>query len=500
MIQNNLPILILAIPLLSAFIINIGMRKSNTGAYLLLVAAMTGSVLAALGTLVQVIQTNSPIHYYLGDWKPPFGIELVIDHLGAMVLVLVSTVALLTAVYSLRPVQEDIPDRVHHYYTLYALLVSGLLGMVATGDAFNLYVLLEISALSSYALLARGRGLAYFSTFKYIIMGTIGACFYLLGVGYLYIKTGSLNMADLSNLLSTAEMHQSVTIKIGFILMIIGIWIKMAFFPLHGWLPNAYTYASTTTSCLIAPLMTKVSVYIMIRLMFSIFSVDYIFRTLQYDQLVMIFACIAIAFGSISALAQTNLKRILCYIIVAEVGYMVGGVWLANSSGFTGAVYHILADGMMTLCLFMSVGAIIFKTKKTSLGAMRNIFRKMPVTAVVFLIAAFSIIGIPPTCGFFSKWYLITGAIGAGQWLFIGALLFSSLINALIFFRIIEIGYFPKFDESEQESHNEAIVVSEAPVTMMIPMILTAISLIIIGIYTNEIISSLVRWTIPAGF
>lgn len=499
MIRNQFPILILAIPLLSAFIICISAQKSKIAAYLILVAAMAGSVIAACGTLIQIVQTNSPIHYYLGDWKPPFGIELVIDHLSGMVLVLVSTIALLTAVYSLRPVQEDIPDRIHHYYTLYALLVSGLLGMVATGDAFNLYVLLEISALSSYALLARGRGLAYYSTFKYIIMGTIGACFYLLGVGYLYIKTGSLNMADLSNLLNTTEMHLSVTIKISFILMIIGIWIKMAFFPLHGWLPNAYTYASTTTSCLIAPLMTKVSVYIMIRLMFSVFSVDYVFRTLQYDQLVIWMACTAIVVGSISALAQTDLKRMLCYIIVAEVGYMVGGVWLANGSGLTGAVYHILADGMMTLCLFMAVGAIIFRTRQSSLDAMGNIFRKMPVTAIVFVIAAFSIIGIPPTCGFFSKWYLIIGAIEAGQWLFIAALLFSSLINALIFFRIIEIGYFPKFDENEQESHDDKIVVSEAPITMMIPMVLTAISLIAIGIYTNEIISSLVRWTLPAG-
>jgi len=496
MIQDQLPILILAIPLLSAFVISVGTAKSKMAAYLILVAAMAGSTLAASGALIQILQTNSPIHYHLGDWKPPQGIELVIDHLSAMVLVMISVVSLLTAIYSFHPVREEAPDRVHHYYTLYALLVSGLLGMVATGDAFNLYVLLEISALSSYALLARGRVLAYYSTFKYIIMGTIGACFYLLGVGYLYIKTGSLNMVDLSNLLNTEAMFQSVSIKVGFILIIIGIMIKMAFFPMHGWLPNAYTYASTTSSCLIAPLMTKVSVYIMIRLMFSVFTADYIFRNLQYNQLVMTLACIAIAVGSISALAQTDLKRMLCYIIVAEVGYMVGGVWLANENGLTGAVYHILADGMMTSCLFMTVGAIIYKTQKSSLEAMRNIFKKMPVTAAVFVVAAFSIIGIPPTCGFFSKWYLISGAIAAGQWLFIAALLFSSLINALIFFRIIEIGFFPNFDE---ETHSGKVVVAEAPITMMIPMVITAISLVLIGIYTNEIVSNLVRWTIPAG-
>ena len=499
MIQNQLPILILAIPLFCSVLISLSMGRSNIGVYLLLVVSMFGSFVASCMTLLQVINSNSAIHYHLGDWQPPYGIELVIDHLSGMVLVLISAVAFLTAVYSLYPVKKDIPDRIHHYYTLYCLLVSGLLGMVATGDAFNLYVLLEISALASYALLASSRGRAYFATFKYIILGTIGACFYLLGVGYLYIKTGSLNMADLSGLLSSDLLLQSVTIKVGFILMIIGVWIKMAFFPLHGWLPNAYTYASTTTNSLIAPLMTKVSVYIMIRLMFSIFSVQFVFHTLKYHQTVMWMACAAIIFGSISALSQHNLKRMLCYIIVAEVGYMVGGVWLANENGLTGAVYHIFADGMMTLCLFMATGAVIFKTGRESIDAMTNIFKKMPVTAVVFLVGGFSIIGIPPTCGFFSKWYLITGGIEANQWLFVVSLLFSSLVNCIIFFRIIEVGYFPKFNSEKKENHNEKIKINEAPLTMLVPMVITACSLIVIGLYTNEIISVLISWTIPAG-
>ena len=293
-------------------------------------------------------------------------------------------------------------------------------------------------------------------------------------------------------------MHQSQTIRVGFILIIIGIWIKMALFPLHGWLPNAYTRASTTTSCLIAPLMTKVSVYIMIRLMFSVFSVDYVFRTIEWHQLVVWLASLAIVVGSISALAQRNLKKMLTYIIVAEVGYMVGGAWLANANGLTGAVYHILSDALMTLCLFMAVGAIIFKTKDSSFGAMRNIFQKMPITSVVFLVGALAIIGIPPTCGFFTKWYLIAGAVEAGQWVFIAELLLSSLISAIIFFRLIEIAYFGA-GETGSHGHHQKVAVAEAPLTMLIPMALTAISLIAIGLYTNEIVTGLVQWTIPKG-
>ena len=511
MITKQLPFLILAAPLLSSFLITLFARKSKALAFTLLVAAMAASFACAVAILLQILDNGQVIHYHIGNWQPPYGIELIIDHLNAMVLALVSGAALLTAIYSKNTVLaevphrlpgEEVPERVPNYYTLFALLVSGLLGIVATGDAFNMFVLLEISALSSYALLALGGGRAYFATFKYLIVGTIGACFYLLGVGYLYIKTGSLNMPDLKRILLNPDLVGSPTIMIAFMLIISGILIKMAFFPLHGWLPNAYTYASTTTSCLVAPLMTKVSVYMMIRLMFSVFSVNYIFEHLGWQNNVVWLASAAIIFGSISALGQTNLKRMLCYIIVAEVGYMVGGVWLANAKGLTGATYHILSDAMMTLCLFMAVGAVIYKTGDTSLQAMRGIFRKMPITSAVFVVGALAMIGIPPTCGFFSKWYLLSGAIEAGHWGFTVSLLFSSLINAIIFFRIIEIGYFPLFAQGEEEGddhgHGE-VQTAEAPLSMLLPMVVTALSLIAIGLYSNEIITGLVGRTIPTG-
>ena len=196
----------------------------------------------------------------------------------------VAVVSFLVAIFSKHAVEKELPDRIAHYYTLFVLLVTGLLGMTITGDAFNLYVLVEIAALTSYALLAMGKGRAYMSTFNYVIMGTIGACFYLLGVGYLYMKTGTLNMGDLSQLLP--QLHYSEAILVGFVLIMVGVWIKMAFFPLHGWLPNAYTFAPIASSCLIAPLMTKVSVYIMIRMMFSVFNANYVFNVVSWSPLI----------------------------------------------------------------------------------------------------------------------------------------------------------------------------------------------------------------------
>ena len=499
-LEQHAVLLILA-PLFGAFIISLFGGLHRRVAYLLIVGSLTASFYSALVTLKQVAlhAAEGPLRYRLGDWAPPYGIELVIDPLNGLVLAMVSGVALLVAIFSKNTVRQEIADRIHHYYTLFALLVAGLLGITATGDAFNLYVLMEISALASYALLARGRGLAYYATFKYVIMGTIGACFYLLGVGYLYIKTGTLNMAELVDFLARPELLGSESIRVAFILIIVGLWIKMAFFPLHGWLPNAYTRASTTTSCLVAPLMTKVSVYIMIRVMFGVFSVAFIHTALGWSKAVVWLASIAIVAGSIGALAQTSMKRMLTYIIIAEVGYMVGGAWLGNAAGLTGATYHILSDGLMTACLFMVVGAISFKTGSDKLEAMRGIFRKMPITAVVFLVGAFAMIGIPPTCGFFSKWYLIKGGVVAGQYGFVIALLISSLVNAILFFRLIEIGYYDEFDSDGKPKHHAKIKVKEAPLSMLLPMVVTAAMLLVVGLYTNQIVSGLIQYTIPAG-
>lgn len=505
------PILIIAVPLFTALLLVMTGALGRRFAYGLLVTALAASLFAALATLGQVLEQGI-VYYRLGNWLPPMGIELVIDRLNGLVLVLVSGCALLTAIYSLRSAEQENPDRINHYYALFVLLVTGLLGMTATGDVFNLYVLLEISALSSYGLLARGRGLAYYATFKYLVIGTIGACFYLLGVGYLYIKTGTLNMAELSGLLAQPAAHESVSIKIGFTLIILGVWIKMAFFPLHGWLPNAYSRAGATTACLIAPLMTKVSVYIMLRLMFTVFSADYIFGgAIAWSRLVPWLASAAVLVGMISALAQRDLRKMLTYIIVAEIGYMAGGAWLANAAGFTGAVYHLLADALMTLCLFMAVGAIIFRSGDSSSAAMHNLFRRMPVTGAVFVVGAAAIVGVPPTCGFFSKWYLIQGAAQAGAWEFVAALLVGSLLAAIIFFRLLEIAFFGELPSAAEAGHGDGhednghghgqpvAVIAEAPLSMLLPMVATAAGLILLGLYTNEIVSNFIRLVIPAG-
>ncbi|UCG77616.1 MAG: monovalent cation/H+ antiporter subunit D family protein [Nitrospirota bacterium] len=489
------PVLIVVIPLLSAFIINVIGWFRKGFSYPLIVLSLIITFYLSVSTLLQVVDGGA-ISYRLGGWPPPFGIEYVIDHLNALVLVVISFVSLAAAVFSKESVKKELPDRIPQYYTLFILLVTGLLGMTITGDAFNLYVLIEIAALTSYALIAFGRDRALVSSFNYVIMGTVGASFYLLGVGHLYIMTGSLNMGDLLSILPA--ISGSRAIFVAFLLIIVGIWTKMAFFPLHGWLPNAYTYAPTATGVLVAPLMTKVSVYIMIRLMFSVFSADYVFNTLNVHDIIVWMAVAAIIGGSLLALTQTDFRRMLTYLIVAEVGYMVGGVWLANSAGITGAILHILNDALMTLCLFLVAGIIYHKTRGHHLDDIRGLYRKMPFTMAAFTVGALSMIGVPPTVGFFSKWYLILGAIDAGQWGFMAALIISSLINAVLFFKVIEVGYFEPMHGHHDDGHHE-VTIDEAPFSMLAPLYVIAVSLIVVGIYTSSIITNIIAHAVPKG-
>jgi multicomponent Na+:H+ antiporter subunit D len=200
MIIEQTPVLIVIIPLMAALVTPLlGWIKKDI-CYPWVILALLVSVVSAATVLNTVIH-EGVIHYHLGNWLPPWGIEYVIDHLNAMMLVLVSGTAFLVAIYSRRSIEQELPEQTVYFYTLFLLQVTGFLGIVITGDVFNLYVFLEIASLAGYALIAIGEEGAPLASFRYIILGTVGACFYLLGVGYLYIVTGSLNMADLSGIL-----------------------------------------------------------------------------------------------------------------------------------------------------------------------------------------------------------------------------------------------------------------------------------------------------------
>ena len=494
------PILIILFPFFAALLICVAGQERPRVCFVLTVTSLLGALLTAAVVFAQVI-AEGPVDYLLGGWPPPYGIQYRIDVLNGLVLIVVTSVALLSAIYSLTSLPDDFsnnPRKIPLYYSLYLLLVTGLLGMTITMDAFNLYVLLEISSLTTYALIAIRRGRAVMAAFHYIIMGTIGASFYLLGVGYIYIKTGTLNMLDIHAIITESGLGDSTSILVAFILIMVGVWIKMAFFPLHGWLPNAYTFAPSTSGSVLAPLMTKVTVYVMLRMMLTVFGIDYLVA-IGWSSLVVGIAVLAIVAGSLFALAQRDLKKMLCYLIISEVGYMVGGAWLLNESGMIGAVYHIVSDALMTLCLFLAAGAIITRTRDHDLSAMKGLYGRMPLTMVGFTVGGLSMIGLPPTCGFVSKWYLIRGGIESGQWHYVAALLFASLINVVLFFRIFELAYFQLDEDQDGHGAHTSPAREEAPLSMLFPLLTVAASLLVVGIF-NERIVGLIRIYISGSF
>ena len=494
--SQQYPALVVVVPLLSALLISAAGWAHKRLCFYITLVALAGATYSAVGLLFRVIN-EGVIGYRLAGWDPPWGIAYYIDPLNGLVLVVVSFVALANLVAGKKSIEEEFPAKQGAFYTLYILMVAGLLGIVVTGDAFNLYVLLEIAALTGYGLLAMGdRERAPLATLNYLYMGTIGACFYLLGIGYLYIMTGSLNMVDIARLLP--PIYESKAVVAAFIICMVGVWLKMAFFPLHAWLPNAYTYAPSAASSLIAPLATKVMIYVMIRLIITVFTPEFTFTAMSISNAVVWLAVVAIVMGALLALRERSLKKMLTYIIVAEVGYMVGGAWLGNRAGMTGAILHIANDALMTLCVFLAVGNIVYKTKGHRFDHLQGLFKKMPFTMGGFVIGAISIIGVPPTCGFFSKWYLISGAIQAGQYHFMVALLFSSLVSIVLFFRVIEIGYFEPFSDHHGHDHHPEPM-NEAPLSMVLPLLVVAAGLILVGLYTGDIVDYIIRFAIPKG-
>jgi len=235
----------------------------------------------------------------------------------------------------------------------------------------------------------------------------------------------------------------------------------------------------------------------MLRIMFTVFRPYFSIELLPMTKIMLYAGIIAIFAGALMALAQKDFKRMLCYVVIAEVGYMVGGVGVANAVAIKGAILHIMNDVVMTLGLFLVAGILAYKMKNHEISAFKNIFKKMPFTMAAFLVIALSVIGVPPTCGFFSKWYLIQGSIMAGNWTFVIALLFSSLVNIVLFFRIIETGYYDFGTPGEEHAHEEGSVVSEAPLSMLIPTAIVAVTIILIGLYNQSIITNIINFAVP---
>lgn len=424
--------------------------------------------------LMQVID-GSIIRYAIGGWEAPTGIEFYIDRVNAGVALLVTGLSSVTLIYAYHSVKRTVDTSKHYlFYAGWLLCVTGLIGMVITGDAFNVFVFLEISSLSTYMLIAFGSDRrALVASFRYLVIGSVGASFILLGIGFLYAATGTLNMVDLAARIPTTDSPRAVLVAFSF--LTVGLMIKAAVFPLHGWLLSAYNFAPIAVTAFLAGTATKVSLYILVRMFFSIFGEEYSFGQLFLNWVLLPAAIAAFLTMSLVAIYQTDLRRMLAYSSVAQIGYILAGISLATQQGLTAAVVHMFNHGMIKAALFMAVGCILYRVGHTHIPSFDRLISRMPLTVTAFIIAGLGLIGVPLTAGFVSKFTLMQALMEKGWWAAAILILVSSVMATAYVGRVI---YLLMFREARSETASIQGV-REVPALMLAPLY----ALLALGLY-----------------
>jgi multicomponent Na+:H+ antiporter subunit D len=385
--------------------------------------------------------------------------------------------------YTWRSVEDEVPVRQHYlFYTMFLLCLAGLLGISITGDAFNVFVFLEISSLSTYVLIALGRDRrALVASYQYLIMGTIGATFIVIGVGLLYLMTGTLNLADMSRRIGAVHGTRPVLAALAF--LTVGISLKLALFPLHQWLPNAYTFAPSSVSAFLAATATKVAVYVLLRFYFTVFGQAQVFERLPMDQVMLLLALAGMFAASTIAIFQTDLKRLFAYSSVAQIGYIVLGLSFDSSTGLTATIVHLFNHGLTKGAIFMLLGGVTLAVGGTSLARIQGLGKLMPFTCLGIVICGLSLIGVPGTAGFISKWYLILAAIAKGQWWLVFLILASSLLAVVYVWRFVEAAYF-------REPRKDTAGAGEPPWSMRVPAALLVAGTVYFGLDSSFTVGS----------
>ena len=476
----HLPVLQVVVPLLAAPTTVLLRRRILAFAVVL---AASWAALAISVLLWQQVAASGPISYTIGNWPPPWGIEYRIDALSAFVLVLVSGIAALVVPYSLRSIDAEVPRQRHYlFYTMLALSLAGLLGITVTGDAFNIFVFLEISSLSSYVLIALGRDRrALVASYRYLIMGTIGATFIVIGIGLLYLMTGTLNLADMGHRLAGVRGTRPVLAALAF--LTVGISLKLALFPLHQWLPDAYAYAPSAVSAFLAATATKVAVYVLVRFYFSVFGETQVFDRLPMPQMMLLLALAAMFIASGVAIFQLDLKRLFAYSSVAQIGYIILGLSFNSTTGLTATILHLFNHGVTKGAIFLLLGGMALRMGGVTLAHAQGMGRRMPITSLGIVVCGLSLIGVPGTAGFISKWYLVAAALQKGEWWLVALILLSSLLAVIYVWQFVEAAYLQAPAEVTQGT-------GKAPPSMLLPSLLLVAVTVYVGFDTSFTVDS----------
>jgi len=380
--------------------------------------------------------------------------------------------------------------RIVHYYTLILLLVSALTGIVFAGDLFNLFVFIEVAAISSYALVGVAGGRALFAAFRYLILGTIGASLYLLGVSYLYAVTGTLNMADIADKLPL--LLNSKAVVGGLLFIFIGLGIKMALVPFHSWMPEAYTYAPDSISPILAPLLTKVVLLALVRIIYWVLNASIAIYDIPILLLVAVLGILAAVIGASLALAQRDIKMMFAYGGISHIGIILIGIGQGNQTGFVGGVFYLLNDAVMQAALFYIAGVAFCQYGVRTIDDLGRVGKKAPWLTGSLVVVALGMIGLPPTGGFFGKWYIILGALDSGDYVSVAAVLLSTLLTLAYFVKLFE-GIF------RQSSTQSDVQFDEIPFSSKLALGVTSAAVMILGLFSAPMVQLLLSHALPPG-
>lgn len=488
--RDHAPAILFLLPFVTAISLPMVGLKRREWCRPMALAAVSAMSPIALANLM-VVLNHGEIRYAFSGWAAPVGIEWVADGLASVVMVVVSFLALLALIYAGPTSPRTLGHRIVPYYTLILLLISALTGIVFAGDLFNVFVFLEVAALSGYALVGVAGGKALVSAFRYLILGTLGASLYLLGVGYFYAATGTLNMADLAQ--RVPALVTSKAIVGGLIFMFLGLAIKMALMPLHGWLPDAYTHAPEAVSPLLASLVTKVALIAWVRIMFGVVGPDAEIEHVPVLTLLEELGAIAAVVGALLALTQRELKRMFAYGGISHIGLILIGVGLGNPTGFAGGVFYLINDAVMQAALFFLAGAVVYQYGARTIDELGCLRGQAPWMTGALIVMAMSMVGFPPTGGFFGKWYIILGAIEAHHYFAVAAVILSTLLT---------LAYFIKLFERIFRDRPVSSVVSpvEAPLSLKVSVGTVSATIILLGLWSDPIVGFLLKTAVPTGW
>jgi multicomponent Na+:H+ antiporter subunit D len=468
----HIPILIIISPLLAAFLVLLT-RKYKI---VLATASIITSIVLILNLSSRVL-SGDKVTYHLGGWQGPLGISLVVDGLSFFFSLIVLGLGLLVIVYSM-------PERSYGrtYYFLLLVSLSSMIGVIYTADIFNMYVFYELLSLAVYLLIAYPKtGVTLRASFNYLIMGGVGLSFFLLGVGFLYAMTGTLDIFHIADRLPAAFNSSTRMVLMSFALIATGMGIKIAVFPLHGWLPDAHSMAPSPVSALLSGVTVKIGIYCLIRVVYTAFSTE-MFLLINSHNLLMVLGVVSLLFGASMALAQTDLKRLLAYSTINQLGIVLIGLGIGTELGLTGALFHILNHAIMKSALFFCAGIMIAETGTRDVQGFSGFGRKQPAITFAFVIASLGMIGIPPINGFASKWLICLAAVEAGYTFLVVIILIASAIAAAYYFRVVQMLFNGPSKQDPMPAHEGGQVIHGGNFLKALPIYILSAGCLLLGL------------------